>query len=282
MPAPERLLRGLEQRIGRAVDRDRHVTVRLANEVCELGRERSRIEVRAPGDVTLEPSVAKPLEHGDRVPLVREVELVVGEEDRDAADASLARLPPPSARAPRARPRGRRSRAAARDSPPCSTRTASRSRCASAPGTSSPVRRAARGAWARRTRGGTPRSRQPLPSGPVQASDPGARPKRARRLRPRPHRPRRTRGRGTPGTPGGMPRSPRRRPRTSPPARPPPSASRSSRTSGSRKLTSIGSSPSSLSTTMQSSMILIPSPIRSGSKRSAASRAVPIGSSDTR
>ena len=92
MPAPERLLRGLEQRVGGAVDRDRDVTVRLANEVGELGRERGRIEVGAPGDVTLEPSVAKPLEHGDRVPFVRQVELVVGEEDRHTADASLARL----------------------------------------------------------------------------------------------------------------------------------------------------------------------------------------------
>ena len=51
MASPEGLLRGLEQRVGRAVDRDRDVAVRLAHELGELGRERSRVEVRAPGDV---------------------------------------------------------------------------------------------------------------------------------------------------------------------------------------------------------------------------------------
>ena len=104
----------------------------------------------------------------------------------------------------------------------------------------------------------------------------GCRPNRSRRARPRPRRRRRSRRRGTPGTPAGRPRSPRRPRRTSPRARPRPSARRSSRISGSRKLTSIGSSSgaSSRSTTMQSSMIRIPSPIRSGrnAPRRAASR----------
>ena len=39
----------------------------------------------------VEPALAEPFEHRDRVALVREVELVVGEEDRHAPDAALAR-----------------------------------------------------------------------------------------------------------------------------------------------------------------------------------------------
>ena len=91
VPSPERLLGGLEQRVGRAVDRDRDVPVRLAHELCELGRERRRVEVRAPADVLRQPALAEAFEHRNRVALVGQVELVVREEDRHPPDAALAR-----------------------------------------------------------------------------------------------------------------------------------------------------------------------------------------------
>ena len=109
-----------EQRVGRAVDRDRDVPVGLADELCELGRERRRVEVGAPADVLRQPALAEPFEHRHRMALVGEVELVVREEDRHAPDSALARPGHGALHLVQHRVERRRSRAAARGSPPCS------------------------------------------------------------------------------------------------------------------------------------------------------------------
>ena len=91
VPAPERLLRPRDHRLCRRVDCDARVPVRPRDQRGELVGERRRVEVPAPAQLRRELSVLERAEQRDAVPLVGEVELVVGEEDRHAADAARAR-----------------------------------------------------------------------------------------------------------------------------------------------------------------------------------------------
>ena len=89
MASAERLLRALQHGLRCAVDGEAEVAAGRRGQLEQLVRDGSRVQVRAPAHAALESALAQAAENLERQALVRQVELVVGEEETDDVEAAL-------------------------------------------------------------------------------------------------------------------------------------------------------------------------------------------------